>query len=172
MSNLRDPRTFRVVQRPGAMDGGGLHFHSDDTLLARIYDGEKLPADERPKPDEHYYPGDLIEGRLPVRAVDAFLANGQIVEAFTEVDPFWEEGDSRGGSQEQVPDEPAMTDAAAERLAEAGIDPRGVRGTGKGGRITAGDVDAHLAALVEPEELNLDSAALPGAVMLDGGESA
>lgn len=82
-NTLRDPRTFRVLpdtDRPGTR--GGIHFPKDDAMLAAILAGERLGV--IPNADqEHYYPGDIIRGRLPVSASGVLLARRrvEVVEA-------------------------------------------------------------------------------------------
>lgn len=58
-------------------------------------------------------------------------------------------GDHLGSEQ---PTGPAMTEAAAAAIAEHGLDAELITGTGSGGRITKGDVDAWLASLDEAED--------------------
>lgn len=142
MSDLRDPRTFRVVQRQVfvtegprkgklAAEGGGVHFPKDDDVLASIYKRNRRGSSLTPDEQEHYFPGDVIEGRVPIKAAEAWLKSGQLVVAYSKDDPYWTE-------------DPPATEAAREMAAERGIDLADVEGTLRGGRIGVGDVQRHV----------------------------
>jgi 2-oxoglutarate dehydrogenase E2 component (dihydrolipoamide succinyltransferase) len=86
--------------------------------------------------------------------------------------PAGEERAAGDGSPSQAPvtDASAAADAARPKLSPAvrhrlmthGLDPRGIAGTGRGGRITLSDVESHLSARAQaPAEAELQPAAQP-----------
>ena len=139
MSELRDPRTFRVALRTGWGPGDGIHFPRIDDDLARRVAGENFEIAEDDL--EHYSPGDVVEGRIPISSVSVLLGRGLIEEV---------EATSTIGAIAR--NKPNATQAAVERAAEVVLDLLTVWGTGHGGRVTLADVEGVLIENADEDE--------------------
>lgn len=115
--SLRDPRAFRVLV-------GDLLVPTDDEQLQRIYRGDRLGSSLL---SERYSTGDTIPADvMPSRSVSGLIGRGRI---------------------EPVAGPPAATAAATELARVAEVELGTITPSGKGGKVTAGDVRSHLDAL-------------------------
>jgi len=119
MSELRDPRSFRVLK-------GSVYNIEDDSLARRILAGGRpeVPAEAV----RVYRAGQIVPaGRLSAVAVPSLLARGNI---------------------EPTEEAPRVSPAAVALAAELGIDLAVIVGTGKDGVVTVTDVRAAAASVM------------------------
>lgn len=84
-SELRDGRSWRVLNPRDVFGGPVLQYPADDATLTRIYGGERIPLEQIVF--TYGFPGDVLED-VPTRTVADFLSTGHIAPAGGDDDPY------------------------------------------------------------------------------------
>lgn len=170
---LRDTVPRRVLPHPDRPDFR-IHVIADDKVLARVLKGEVVAMREKTAAMKPYGPGEIVVG-IPTKSIEPLTQSGWICEAngpddvytaaemirdhqldVSDIEPSgrcgmicvadllraYPELKADGDSQ------PQMSKAAAALIAEHGLDPTEIVGSGGKGRITKPDVEAYLAEAV------------------------